>query len=158
VTESSETMSTELIVTARPIRTSRIAIASAVLIVVAFGVTALVMTHANAGAHFHWKDQVGTAVLGLILGGLALLPTRPRLYADAKGVYSRAYLGAPRFIPWDLVVDVQFPDKLRFARLVLPADETVALYAVQRIDRERSVAVMRGLRQLYAQTHRAGGL
>jgi hypothetical protein len=43
---------------------------------------------------------------------------------------------------------VQFPDKLRFARLVLPGEETIALYAVQRSDRERSVAVMRGLRAL----------
>jgi Bacterial PH domain len=148
-------MSTELIVTAKPIRSSRLAIAAAVIIVVAFGITALVMTRANAGAHFHWKDQVGTAVLGVILAGLVLLPTRPRLRADATGVYSRAYLGAPRFIPWELVVDVQFPQKLRFARLVLPADETVALYAVQRSDRERSVEVMRGLRQLFAEAHPA---
>jgi len=44
---------------------------------------------------------------------------------------------------------VQFPDKLRFARLVLPGEETIALYAVQRFDRERSVAVMRGLRALH---------
>jgi hypothetical protein len=43
---------------------------------------------------------------------------------------------------------VQFPDKLRFARLVLPGEETIALYAVQRFDRERSVAVMRDLRRL----------
>ena len=64
-------------------------------------------------------------------------------------VRTRAYLGPFREIPWDLIVAVQFPDKLRFARLVLPGEETIALYAVQRFDHERSVAVMRDLRALY---------
>jgi len=72
-----------------------------------------------------------------------------RLRADIHSVRTRAYLGPFREIPWDLIVAVQFPDKLRFARLVLPGEETIALYAVQRFDRERSVAVMRDLRALY---------
>ena len=72
--------------------------------------------------------------------------------AVACGHPQRADSGLPRpipEIPWDLIVAVQFPDKLRFARLVLPGEETIALYAVQRFDRERSVAVMRGLRALH---------
>ena len=139
--------------TARPIRSARIAVACSILIVALFTATAIVMPHANAGAHFGWKDQLGTAVVGLILGGAALIPTRPRLSADEQGVRTRAFLGAPREIPWRLVTAVEFPEKLRFARLVLPGDETIALYAVQRFDRERSVAVMRGLRELFARTH-----
>jgi Bacterial PH domain len=146
-------MTRDLVVTARPIRSARIAVASSIVIVIVFGVTAIVMPHANAGAHFSWKDQVGTAVVGLIIGAAALIPTRPRLWADVHSVRARAYLGAPRVIPWELVTAVEFPDKLRFARLVLPGEETVALYAVQRFDRERAVEVMRGLRQLFAQTH-----
>ena len=71
------------------------------------------------------------------------------LRADIHSVRTRAYLGPFREIPWELIVAVQFPDKLRFARLVLPGEETIALYAVQRFDRERSVAVMRDLRALY---------
>ena len=38
---------------------------------------------------------------------------------------------------------VDFPPKARFGRLVLPGDELIVLYAVQRADAERSVAVMR---------------
>ena len=45
---------------------------------------------------------------------------------------------------------VDFPSKVRFARVVLPADETLAIYAVQRVDAERAVDSMRRLRALYA--------
>jgi hypothetical protein len=144
-----------LVVTARPHRSSRIAIAAAAVIVIAFGVTALVMPHDNAGAHFFWKDQLGTFFIGLIIGGTALLPTRPRLRADINGIRARAFLGSPRMIPWDIVQAVEFPRKLRFARVALPGDETLALYAVQRLDRESAIEVMHGLRALFRATHPA---
>ena len=46
-----------------------------------------------------------------------------------------------------------FASKLRFARLVLPGEEALAIYAIQRLDREHAVAAMRGLRALFAETH-----
>jgi hypothetical protein len=107
----------------------------------------------NAGAYFGDKDQVGTAVIGIILAGLCLMPTRPRLVADAEVVRLRSFLGGWRTVPWGLIVRVDFPSKLRFARVVLPGEETLAIYAVQRFDREEAVAAMRGLRALFAQTH-----
>ena len=94
-------------------------------------------------------------MLGVILAGFILVLTRPRLRADADGVTIRNHWGPYKTIPWDLVVGVEFPARRRFARLVLPGEETIALYAVQRVDREQSVAVMRALRQLLAQTHAA---
>ena len=48
---------------------------------------------------------------------------------------------------------MEFPSNVRFARLVLPGDETLALYAVQRTDRDHAVETMRGLRRLFAATH-----
>jgi hypothetical protein len=65
----------------------------------------------------------------------------------------RSFLGNYRVIPWDMVVDVRFPAKVRFAQVVLPADETLAIYAIQRWDGERAVAAMDGLRELFAATH-----
>jgi hypothetical protein len=147
-----------LVVTSRPIRSSQLSYAAAIVIVIVFGVTALVMPHANAGAHFFWKDQLGTFVIGLVLAGLALLPTRPRLRADVNGIQARAYLGAPRTIPWDVVTAIEFPKKLRFARVVLPGEETLALYAVQRFDRDHSIEVMQGLRALLRAAHPVAGL
>jgi hypothetical protein len=140
-------------VDARPVLMSRIGYSCAVGVFAAFLVTAVVMTHANAGAHFGVKDQVGTALLGVIVGGLFLMLTRPRLHADINGVRMRSFLGGWRTVPWDVVVRVEFPAKVRFARLVLPGDETLALYAVQRFDKQQAVEAMRGLRALFAATH-----
>ncbi|WP_375475369.1 PH domain-containing protein [uncultured Jatrophihabitans sp.] len=143
----------EIVLTARPRRTAVIANAAAGVALAAFVVVALLMRRDNAGAVFGYKDQLFTVVVGLIVAGGLRLPARPRLRADAEAVYARGYLGDYRKIPWAAVVAVEFPRKARFARLVLPGDEVLALYAVQRMDRELAVEKMRGLRQLFAQTH-----
>ncbi len=142
-------------VSARPVLMTRIGYASALSVFTIFLVIAFVMPHDNAGAHFGVKDQVGTAVLGVILGGLFLMLTRPRLYADRESVRLRSFLGGWRVVPWDLVVGVEFPSKVRFARIVLPGEETLAIYAVQRLDKDQAVDVMRRLRALFATTHPA---
>lgn len=142
-------------VTSRPVSTTRIAVAVAAAVLGVFVVVAIVMPHANAGAHFSWKDQVSTALIGVILAGFILVFTRPRLRADEAGVHIRNHWGPYKTIPWDVIVGVEFPKGRRFARLVLPADETIALYAVQRSDHERAVAVMRELRELLAENRRA---
>ena len=143
-----ETMSA---VEARPVLMARIAWASSAFVLIAFIVTALVMKHANAGADFDTKDQFGTVVVGIILAGLLIMPTRPRLSADAEAVRLRSFLGGWRVVPWDVIVRVDFPSNLRFARLVLPADEALAIYAIQRIDKDRAVAAMAQLRSLFAE-------
>lgn len=137
-------------VTARPIRLARIGWACAAVVLVVFIVIALVMRHHTAGAHFVGTDQIATIIIGVILAGLCLMPTRPRLRADAEGVHLRAFLGGYRHVPWSLVQRVEFPSKVRFARLVLPGEETLAIYAVSRYDGAQSVAAMNGLRALHA--------
>jgi hypothetical protein len=138
-------------VTARPVRTARIAVVAGLVVFAVFLAVAFVMRRANAGVQFHTSDQVATAVIG-VLAGFGFRPfTRPRLDADARGVRIRGFFGGWRTIPWEMVVAVEFPKTVRFARLVLPGDETIALYAVQRADRERSIAVMRALRALHAE-------
>lgn len=144
---------TGTVVEARPILTSRIAWAAAGLVLVVFVVTALLMKRDNAGADFGDKDQVATVVIGIILAGLCIMPTRPRLRADLESVRLRSFLGGWRVVPWDVVVRVDFPRKVRFARLVLPAEETLAIYAVQRYDKERAVDTMQQLRALWTATH-----
>jgi hypothetical protein len=140
-------------VTARPVLMSKIGYGSAAFVFVVFLVTAIVMPHANAGAHFGPEDQAATALLGVILGGLCLMLTRPRLTADGESVRMRSFLGGWRTVPWNLIIAVEFPSKVRFARIVLPGEETLALYAVQRLDRDQAVDVMRRLRALFAATH-----
>jgi len=142
-------------VTARPLVMTRVGYASALAVFAIFIVVAVVMPHANAGAHFGVEDQVATAVLGAILGGLFLMLTRPRLHADRESVRLRSFLGGWRTVPWDLIVGVEFPSRVRFARIVLPGEETLAIYAVQRVDKAQSVDVMRRLRVLFATTRPA---
>jgi hypothetical protein len=149
-------MSDTATVEARPVKAGRIATITAAVVFATFVVIAIVMPHANAGASFGWKDQVFTVVLGAIIAGGLHLPARPRLRADAEAVRMRSYLGNWRTIPWDVVVRVEFPRNVRFARLVLPGDETLALYAVQRFDGEYAISTMQGLRQLFAATHPVG--
>jgi hypothetical protein len=145
------------IVEARPVKAGKIANVAALVVFAIFVVIAIVMPHANAGATFGWKDQVFTVVLGAIIAGGLHLPSRPRLRADAEAVHMRSYLGNWRSIPWEVVVGVEFPSNVRFARLVLPGDEALALYAVQRFDRERAVTTMQGLRRLFAATRPSVG-
>lgn len=146
-----------LVVTSQPRIMTRIGWSAAAFVLVSFVVVALVMKHANAGASFGDKDQVATVIIGVILAGLCIMPTRPRLRADREAVRLRAFLGGWRTVPWDVVVRVEFPSNVRFARLVLPGDETLAIYAVQRLDKAEAVATMRGLRELFAATHPVAG-
>lgn len=140
-------------VTARPIRTGYLANASALVAVAVFVVVALLMKRENAGAYFGQKDQIFTIVIGLVVAGGLRLPARPRMTADLDGVRLRGYVGNWRTVPWDAVVAVEFPKSVRFARLRLPAEESLAIYAVQRMDRDKAVETMRGLRALFAATH-----
>lgn len=135
---------------------SRIGYSSALAVFAIFLFVAVMMPRDNAGAHFGVKDQVGTAVLGVVLGGLLLMLTRPRLRADRESVRLRSFLGGWRVIPWDVIVGVEFPSTVRFARLVLPGEETLAIYAVQRLDKDRAVEVMRRLRALFATVQPSG--
>jgi hypothetical protein len=141
------------VVTARPHRSARIADAAAVVVFLVFVVVALLMRRDNAGATFGHLDQAFTVVLGVLAAAGLHLITRPRLRADETVVRMRGFVGNWRTIPWDVVLAVEFPSSVRFARLRLPGEETLAIYAVQRLDRERSVAVMRSLRELHARTH-----
>jgi hypothetical protein len=127
---------------------SRVGYLSAAVVFFGFIAIALVMRQDNAGAHFVEADQVGTGVVGLMLAGMCLMPTRPRMRADAQAVRLRSFLGAWRVVPWDVVVRVEFPRRVQFARLVLPGDEVLVIYAIARVDKQRAVAAMRQLRAL----------
>ena len=122
-----------------------------VVILAAFSSTAAMLRTSNDGVRFFLGDQIGVFGVGLAVAGLAWLPTRPRLRADRDGVEVRGILGGYRRVPWTLVRSVDFRPRWRWARLVLPAEETVSLYAVQRTDGARAVAAMSVLRGLHAQ-------
>jgi hypothetical protein len=139
-------------VRAQPVKASRIAVVVAIVVLLAFAVCALILPHTTNGVSFDLADQIGLGGTGVLIAVGILSLTRPRVQADATGVDTRGFFGGYRHIDWDLVTAVEFPPKARFARLVLPGDELIALYAVQRGDGERSVATMQQLRTLFAES------
>ena len=141
------------VVRARPIRSGRIAHIVGAVVFVIFVFVAVVMRRDNAGATFGHLDQVFTVVLGALAATGLHLISRPRLYADRNAIRLRGFVGNGRVIPWDVVVAVEFPSSVRFARVRMPGEETLAIYAVQRGDKAAAVAAMRGLRQLFELTH-----
>jgi hypothetical protein len=142
-------------VRSRPVVLGRIGWSCAAAVLIVFVIISLVMRRDSAGASFGPKDQVGTAVLGVLVAAGFWLLTRPRLEADATSVRLRSFAGNYRTIPWNMITAVEFPSNVRFARLVLPGDESFAVYAVQRLDGERAVRTMRELRALHASVRAA---
>jgi PH (Pleckstrin Homology) domain-containing protein len=133
----------------RPHLTPYVAYAVAVVLLVAHLVIGLLLKIGSTGVIFQTSDQIAMAVLGVILAGLALLFTRPRLRIGAAGLSVRNVLG-DRLVPWDDIVGVSFPVGARWARIDLPDDEYVPLLAIQSVDKDRAVAAMDTVRSLLA--------
>ena len=133
----------------RPQRVRRAAWVCAIAVVAAFTVLASVLRATDTGVYFRFADQVAMVLLGVLLAGGVLLLARPRVRADADGVEVRT-VGWPRYLPWELVRAVSFPDGASWARLDLPDHEYVPVLAVQAVDGMRAVEAIRGLRALHA--------
>ena len=139
----------------RPRRVRRAAWACAVAVVAVFTAVASVLRNTDTGVVFRLADQVAMVCLGLLFAAGILLLARPRVRADADGVEVRN-TGWPRYLPWELVRAVSFPDGASWARLDLPDHEYLAVLAVQSADGLRAVEAIRALRALHAAAH-AGG-
>ena len=133
----------------RPRRVLVAAWVGAVATVAAFVVLAALLRSSDTGVYFRTADQVAMVLLGLLIAAGILLLARPRVRADARGVEVRN-VGVPRYLPWELVRAVAFPDGASWARLDLPDDEYLAVLAVQAVDGQRAVAGIRALRALHA--------
>jgi Bacterial PH domain len=143
-------MPAEVLFEARPRKARRVAVASAVVLVVVFAVVAVLLRRTPTGVYFQLSDQVAMVLLGLLLAGAALLFARPRVRAGADGVEVRNLLGS-RTLPWELVLRVSFPDGAPWARLELPDDEYIAIMAIQSADGRHAVQAIRALRALHAE-------
>lgn len=140
-------------VQARPVRWARISIVIALVVGAVLVACGVALPETTDGVQFTVADQVGVAGTGVLIAIGIMCFARPRMVADASGVDTRGFWGGYRHIDWDLIVAVEFPPRRHYARLVLPGDELIPLYAVQRADGEASVAVMEGLRALQRMYH-----
>jgi len=136
----------------RPRRVLVAAWVCAVATVAVFTVVAALLRTSDTGVFFRTADQVAMVLLGVLIAAGILLLARPRVRADADGVEIRN-VGWPRYLPWELVRAVSFPDGASWARLDLPDYEYVAVLAVQAVDGLHAVEAIRGLRALHAAAH-----
>lgn len=132
----------------RPRRARWVALVLATLLIVVFSVVAALLRNTDTGVYFRTADQVAMVLVGVLLGGTALLFARPRVRADENGVQVRNIIGSHQ-LPWALVLRVSFPDGASWARLELPDDEYLAVMAIQATDRQHAVAAIRALRELH---------
>ena len=143
-------MPADVLFEARSRKARRVAVASAVVLVVVFTGVAVLLRRTPTGVYFQLSDQVAMVLLGLLLAGAALLFTRPRVRAGADGVEVRNLFGS-RTLPWEVVLRVSFPDGAPWARLELPDDEYIAVMAIQSVDGRHAVQAIRALRALHAE-------
>jgi hypothetical protein len=143
-------------VTARPHRLRVVAWVCAVAIVAVFSLVATALTGpTEGGGTFARGDQLAMVGLGALIAGGVLLFTRPRVWADSRGIRIRNVLASYE-LPWEVIRRVRFDDSSPWAALDLQDDDTVALMAIQRSDHAQSLVAIRGLRALHAE-HRANG-
>ena len=136
------------VVDVRPRRARWVAIVLAVILMTVFAIVAALLRRTDTGVYFRTSDQVAMVLLGCFLGAASLLYARPRVRADADGVYVRNLIGTHR-LPWALVLRVSFPDGASWARLELPDDEYLAVMAIQAADKDHAVRAIHALRALH---------
>jgi hypothetical protein len=131
----------------RPHLTPYFAYGAAALILVAHVAVGALLKISSTGVIFQTADQVGIALLGVVIACAVLLFARPRVRAGAQGIAVRNLL-TYRLIPWSDVVDVSFHRGARWARVDLQDDEYIPVMAIQAVDKDRAVAAMATIRGL----------
>ena len=129
----------------RPRRLTRVCWAATGLVLLAFGVLALLLP--QGGEDVGVADQVSFFVFGVLLAVALIAFTRFRVRADSSGIWVRNVVGE-RYFPWGVVVGVQLPKGASWAQLELHDDETVALLALQSNDGEDTIDNVLALRKL----------
>jgi hypothetical protein len=131
----------------RPHLTPYFAYGAAFMIAAAHIAVGFLLKIGSTGVVFQTADQVAMGLLGVIIAGLVLLFSRPRLRVGAAGIAVRNLL-TYKLIPWSAVIDVSFPLGARWARVDLPDYEYVPAMAIQAIDKDRAVNAMDQVREL----------
>jgi hypothetical protein len=148
-------MSGSEVVRVRPRRIRLVCWVSAVVLVVLFTAIATTLSGPTGNGYgtFQRGDQVAMIGLGVLFALGALLFTRPRVEADARGVRVRNIVGSYE-LPWEVVRGVRFDRGAPWAALELHDDDLLPVVALQAADKQLAVDVVRALRRLH-QAHLA---
>lgn len=143
------------VVRARPQRLRVVCWVSAAAIVALFAVIATALRgETEGGGAFGLGDQLAMVGLGVLVAAGVLAMSRPRVEADSGGLRIRNIIGGYQ-LPWSVVRAVRFDDHSPWVSLELADDDTVAVMAVQAVDKAYAVAAVRRLRVLLAESRAA---
>jgi hypothetical protein len=140
----------------RPHLTPYFAYAAAFLIAAAHIVVGFLLKMGQTGVIFQTADQVGIALVGVVIATVVLMLARPRLRLGPAGISVRNLVN-DKTIPWSDVVGVTFPQGARWARLDLPDYEYIPLMAIQSVDKGRAVAAMAEVRAVLQKYQQQAG-
>ncbi|WP_438941369.1 PH domain-containing protein, partial [Micromonospora craterilacus] len=134
----------------RPRRIRLVCWVSAAVLVVLFAVIATTLTGPTGNGYgtFQRGDQFAMIGLGILFALGALLFTRPRVDADARGVRVRNIIGSYE-LPWEVVRGVRFDRGAPWAALELYDDDLMPVVALQAADKQLAVDGVRALRRLH---------
>ncbi len=141
-------MSAGAMLSARPRRVTVYGAIAATAVLVTMVVIGLLLRGMDDGVTFRVADQVGLIGVGAFAAGIIMLVARPRMRADASGIWVRNILGEVHF-PWAVVVRIAFPPGAHWAQVVLADEETHPLMAIQAMDRSRAIDALREVRALH---------
>lgn len=134
-------------VTAYPRRTRQACVAMAILLVAGFAVIGALLKRSTAGTAFQTSDQFAMLGLGIVIALGVLSFARPRVHADAERIQVRNIV-VSHDLRWQVVKAIRFENGASWASLELEDDETVAILAIQAVDKQRAVRAVLGLRAL----------
>jgi hypothetical protein len=109
---------------------------------------------ALTGATFQASDKWAMIGLGVVFGAAVMVIARPTVQADSEGIKVQNIIGGYQ-LPWQVVRKVRFDRGQPWVYLELEDDDTVAVLAVQAVDKERALQAVRCLRSLHAQARQS---
>ncbi|RIJ70883.1 PH domain-containing protein [Nakamurella silvestris] len=147
-------MSASYLLQIRPRKISIMAIVAAVAVVSTMTFVGLTLVRDEGimrqdGVYFRTADAVSMVLLGLLAAGGILLLARPRIRVDATGVRVRNVF-SEKFVPWEIIERVAFPESSPWAQLILADDEYISVMAIQAMDKQRAVVSLKQVRDLQA--------
>ncbi len=136
----------------RPKRVRVVCAVAALAVVLMFTVIGVSLT----GAGFRASDQWAMIILGVLFGLGIMTIARPTVQADAESIKVKNIIGGYD-LPWHVVRKIRFDRGQPWVYLDLEDDDTVAVIAVQAVDKDRAVQAVRCLRSLHAQSRLSKG-
>ena len=136
-----------------PRRGRVMAIITALISVVLFGLIAVLLPGFDVGGRWGPVDKLMVFGLGLAVAALLVRYARIGAWPQAEGLRVRNLM-VSQLLPWQEIEDIRFDGGDPWVQIDLVAGETIAVMAIQRADGDEGVAQAQRLAELVAERQR----